>query len=154
RTMLFEPDDNLLDQLETLEAWPTTFPEGRWISPVVIVGTTVLSPFARQTVRAHLDASYNPPHRRRLNNIGDYAGEQAQTRGITSRKKLRDLVALYLAEDRITVTPDQEDALKLYTGRREKPGRDPDEDGWRIDETDAVALPVAEACFAARYLLP
>lgn len=151
---LFEVDDSLLDQLELLEAWAEEYPEYRFLAPVVIVGTTVLSPVGRQTVRDRLDRWLSPPSRRRLINIGDYAGEQAATRGIVPRKKMRDLVSLYLAQRRLTVTDEQYAALQLYTGKREKPGRDPDEDGWRVDETDAIALPVAEACFAAKYLLP
>lgn len=153
-TLLAEPDDNLLDQLDLLESWAESYPEYRYLAPVVVLGTTVLSPFGRSEVRAHLGRWLNPPNRVRLLNIGDYAGEQTGAKGVISRKKLRDLVALQMARSALTLTDEQRQAITLYTGKRAKPGRDPDEDGWRLDETDALAVPVAEACFAARYLLP
>lgn len=153
-TLLAEPDDNLLDQLDLLESWAESYPEYRYLAPVVIVGTTVLSSFGRAEVRSALASWLNPPTRQRLVNIGDYAGEQTGSRGVINRKKLRDLVGMAMARGALTLTDEQRQAISLYTGKRVKPGRDPDEDGWRVDETDALALPVAEACFAARYLLP
>lgn len=143
----------LIDQLDVMEAFAESYPEYWQVSPVVVIGTTVLSPVGKTQVRKHLDSWYNPPHRRRLVSIGDYAGEQAQIRVLTSRKKLRDLVAARLATHTLTLTPGQHDAVAIYTGKREKPGRD-DDDEWRSDETDAVALPVALSCLAAQYLLP
>lgn len=153
-TLLAEPDDNLDDQLALLEAWAESFPEYRYLSPVVVIGTTVLSHVGRQTVREQLSRWLNPPHRRRLLNIGDYAGEQAGARGLVPRKKLRDLLLDQMSRRALTLTDEQRQAITLYTGKRAKPSRDPDDDGWRLDETDALALPVAHACFATRYLLP
>lgn len=151
---LLDSDFTLVDQLDTLEAWAETYPEYYRVSPVVIVGTTVLSPFGKNQVRRQLDSWYNPPHRRRLAAIGDYAGEQAASKGVVPRKKVRDLLADRISAHALTLTRSQFDAVGLYTGRREKPGHDPDTDGWRHDDTDAIALPVALACFAARFLLP
>ena len=152
--MLCEPDDNLDDQLALLESWAESFPEYRYHAPVVVLGTTVLSTVGRQDVRAALGRWLNPPHRRRLVNIGDYAGEQAGARGLVPRKKLRDLLLSQMSRRALTLTGEQQQAITLYTGKRAKPSRDPDDDGWRLDETDALALPVAHACFATRYLLP
>jgi hypothetical protein len=150
---LLPEDATLVDQLDILEAWAETYKEYWRVSPVVAIGVTVLSPIGRRDVRAHLNSWFNPPHRRRLISVGDYAGEQRDTPHLTSRKKLRDLVAERLAARAITLTQGQHDAVALYTGRRERPGRD-DDDEWRTDENDALALPVAYACLAARYLLP
>lgn len=152
-SQLLPGDATLRDQLDYLEALAETYEEYWRISPVVVIGVTVLSPIGRSEVRAHLDAWYNPPWRRRLVAIGDYAGEQAQTRGLMTRKKLRDLVARRLGERTITLTAGQYEAVAQYTGKREKPGRDAD-DEWRSDETDALALPVALACLATTTLLP
>lgn len=153
-SMLFQPDDSLLDQLDMLEIWAEQYPEYRWLPPVVVVGTTVLSPYGRQRVRHHLNEWASPPWYRRLINVGDYAGEQAGNQSTVSRKKLRDILAMTMAEDRLRLTDGQRSAITIYTGKRERPGRDPDADEWRYDETDAVSLPVAHACYAARYLLP
>lgn len=148
------PDEaTVTDQLDVLEAWAESYPEYWRVSPVVVIGVTVLSPVGKRQVRAHLDSWYNPPWRRRLVSIGDYAAEQAGVRGLISRKKLRDLIAARLTEHTITLTRAQHDAVALYTGRRERPGRDAD-DEWRADENDAVALPVALSCLATEYLLP
>jgi len=143
----------LLDQLDILEATAASYEEYRRISPVVVLGVTVLSPVGRREVRGHLESWFNPPWRRRLVAIGDYAGEHIAVRGLVSRKKLRDLISTRLTEHTLTLTPEQHDAVALYTGRREKPGRDPD-DEWRTDEVDAVALPVALSCLGATALLP
>lgn len=148
------PDEaTLQDQLDVLEALAESYPEYYRVSPVVVVGVTVLSRVGRQEVRAHLDSWFNPPHRRRLVSIGDYAAEQTGTRGLISRQMLRDLIATRLTERTITLTKGQHDAIALYTGKRVPPGRDAD-DEWRADETDAVALPVALSCLATKYLLP
>lgn len=149
------PDDaTVLDQLDVLEAIAETYEEYWRISPVVVVGVTVLSHVGKQQVRAHLDSWYNPPWRRRLVSIGDYAGEHGSTgRGIITRKKLRDLVAQRLTDHTITLTADQHDAVSTYTGRRLKPSHDSD-DEWRADETDAMALPIALSCLAVPALLP
>jgi hypothetical protein len=143
------------DQLDVLEELAESYEEYREVAPVVVVGVTVLSPVGKREVREHLDAWYNPPWRRKLVTVGDYAAEQAGTtaRGLTPRKKLRDLIAQRLTERTITLTPAQFHAVSLYTGRRQKPGRDAD-DEWRTDEVDAIALPVALSCLAAKYLLP
>lgn len=143
----------LVDQLDMLEALAEAYPEYYRLSPVVAIGVTVLSPVGRREVRAHLDAWTNPPQRRRLVSVADYAGEQKGTRALTSRKNLRDLLSTRLTERTITLTKGQHDAVALYTGKRERPGRDAD-DEWRTDEADALALPVAYSCLAARYLLP
>jgi hypothetical protein len=149
------PDEATLgDQLDYLEALAEAYPEYWRISPVVVIGVTVLSPVGRREVRTHLDRWYNPPWRRRLVQIGDYAGEQTGAgRGLVSRKKLRDLLAARLGEHTITLTATQYDAVAQYTGRRVKPGRDAD-DEWRTDDTDALALPVALSCLGAAVLLP
>lgn len=143
----------LVDQLDMLEALAEAYPEYYRVSPVVAIGVTVLSPVGRREVRAHLNAWTNPPRRRRLISVGDYAGEQQGVRNPCSRKNLRDLLSTRLTERTITLTKGQHDAVALYTGKRERPGRD-DDDEWRTDETDALALPVAYTCLAARYLLP
>ncbi|WP_367139387.1 hypothetical protein [Saccharothrix sp. HUAS TT1] len=150
---LLPADATVLDQLDVLEALAESYPEYWQVSPVVVIGVTVLSPVGRREVRHHLDAWYNPPWRRRLVSVGDYAGEHTGIRGLMSRKKLRDLLAHRLTEHTITLTRAQHDAVALYTGRREKPGRD-DDDEWRTDEADAYALPVALSCYAAGALLP
>lgn len=150
------PDDaTLQDQLDVLEGLAESYDEYWRVSPVVIVGVTVLSSIGRRTVRSHLDSWYNPPWRRRLVAIGDYAGEQAQTpaRSRVTRGKLRDLIAARLCEHTLTLTPAQYEAVASYTGKRVRPGRDGD-DEWRTDETDAVALPVALSCLATTTLLP
>lgn len=155
QTEILEPDDNLFQQLAGIEYWAEQYQEYRYHPPTVVIGTTVLSPSGRMYVREALDRWLSPPHRRRLINVGDYAGEQATTRGLVSRKKLRDLLLIKGQRHKsLTLTPDQHRAVTLYTGKRIKPGRDEGEDTWRMDETDAVALPVAYAVFAARYLLP
>lgn len=143
------------DQLDVLESLAESYDEYREVSPVVVVGVTVLSPVGKREVRAHLDSWYNPPWRRKLVTVGDYATEQAGTsaRGLTPRKKLRDLLATRLTERTISLTPAQFEAVSLYTGRRQKPGRDGD-DEWRTDEVDAIALPVALSCLGAAVLLP
>lgn len=151
---LLPVDATVTDQLDVLEALAESYPEYWRISPVVVIGVTVLSPIGKRQVRAHLDAWYNPPWRRRLVTIGDYAGEQAATRAAVPRKKLRDLIAYRLSERTITLTRAQHDAVANYTGRREKPGRDADDDEWRADETDAMALPVGLSCLAAATMLP
>jgi hypothetical protein len=155
RAELLPEDATLTDQLDVLESWAEAYPEYWRISPVVIIGVTVLSPVGKRHVREHLAAWYNPPGRRRLVTIGDYAGEQAGTggRGLLSRKKLRDHIAVRLAEHTLALTPLQHQAVSVYTGKREKPGRDA-QDEWRTDETDAVALPVALSCLAATSMLP
>jgi hypothetical protein len=150
---LLPEDATLTDQLDVMEAWAEAYPEYWQVSPVVVLGVTVLSHVGKRQVREHLDAWFNTPWRRRLVSIGDYAGEQAQIRALTSRKKLRDLLAARLSAHALTMTPGQHDAVAIYTGKREKPGRDED-DEWRTDETDALALPVALSCLAAAYLLP
>lgn len=142
------------DQLDILEALAESYPEYWRISPVVIVGVTVLSAEGRNEVRRHLDSWYNPPSRRRLVAVSAYAGEQTAARGTVARKKLRDLLNQQLTSHTIHLTEQQQDAVSLYTGKRDKPSRDPDTDGWRHDDTDALALPVALTCFAAKYLLP
>lgn len=141
------------DQLDVLEELAESYQEYREVAPVVVVGVTVLSQFGKREVREHLDGWYNPPWRRKLVTVGDFAGEHVGSRGLTPRKKLRDLIAQRLTEHTITLTPGQFEAVSLYTGRRQKPGRDAD-DEWRTDEVDAIALPVALSCLAARYLLP
>lgn len=150
---LLPVDATVLDQLDVLEALAETYPEYWRVPPVVVVGVTVLSPVGRRQVREHLDRWFNPPQLRRLVSVGDYAGEQTGIRNPMSRKKLRDLVALRLTERTITLTLAQHDAVALYTGKRSQPGRD-DDDEWRTDETDAMALPVALSCYAAATLLP
>lgn len=151
---LLPAEATVLDQLDVLEALAESYPEYWRVSPVVVIGTTVLSSLGKRQVRSHLDGWYSPPWRRRLVSIGDYAGEQAATRGLVPRKKLRDLIAHRLTEHTLTLTPAQHDAVALYTGRRQKPGHDPDSDGWRHDDTDAMAVPVALACLAVSVLLP
>lgn len=155
QAQLLPEDATLLDQLDIVEAWAEAYPEYWRISPVVVIGVTVLSPLGKRQVREHLDRWYNPPWRRRLVSVGDYAGEQAGTlaRGLTTRKKLRDHLALRLGERTLALTPLQFEAVSAYTGKREEPGRD-DNDEWRTDENDAIALPVALSCLAAHYLLP
>lgn len=155
-TMLFQTDDSLTYQLAVLEQWAEEFPEYReGLPPIVIIGTTVLSSYARQTVRASLDRWVSPPWLRRMVNVGeDYAGEQSGNRSRISRKALRDLLAVHMSDGRLRLTDDQRAAVALYTGKRERPRRDPDSDEWRVDETDAISLPVAYACYAARYMLP
>jgi hypothetical protein len=143
----------LLDQLDMLEQVAEVYPEYRRVSPAVVIGVTVLSPVGRRQVRTHLDRWINPPHRRRLIAVGDYAREEQGIRSPMSRKKLRDLISDRLTQRTITLTRAQHDAVAEYTGRRQKPGRDSD-DEWRTDETDALALPVAYTCVAAAYMLP
>jgi hypothetical protein len=148
------PDDaTLTDQMDMVEAWAETYPEYPQVSPVVVIGVTVLSAVGKRQVRAQLDTWLNPPWRRRLVSIGDYATEHNGVRGLTSRKKLRDLLASRLTEHTIKLTSTQHDAVAEYSGRRSRPGMTED-DEWRADEIDAVALPVALACLAAAYLLP
>ncbi|HET6711666.1 hypothetical protein [Amycolatopsis sp.] len=148
------PDEATVgDQLDVLEALAETYPEYWRVSPVVVIGVTVLSSLGRRQVRAHLDGWYNSPWRRRLVTIGDYAGEQVGERYGTPRKKLRDLIAYRLSERTITLTKAQHDAVANYTGKRERPGRD-DDDEWRSDENDAMAVPVALSCLAAATMLP
>lgn len=152
---LLPEDATLGDQLDVLEAWAEAYPEYYRISPVVVIGVTVLSPVGKRFIRAHLDGWYNPPWRRRLVAVGDYAGEQTgiPTLGLVPRKKLRDHLALALANRALSLTPAQYEAVSVYTGKRERPGRD-DQDEWRTDENDALALPVGLSCLATTTLLP
>lgn len=151
---LLPAEATVLDQLDVLEALAESYPEYWRISPVVVVGVTVLSNVGKQQVRSHLSSWYNPPWRRRLVAVGDYAGEQAGTgRALVTRKKLRDLIAERLTARTVTLTAAQHDAVANYTGRRQRPGRDSD-DEWRSDDTDALAVPVGLACLAAHVLLP
>lgn len=142
------------DQLDILEALAESYPEYWRVAPVVVIGVTVLSGDGRNDVRRHLDSWYNPPGRRRLVSVGAYAGEQTASRGTVARKKLRDVLNQRITSHTLHMTTQQQDAVSLYTGTRDKPSRDPDTDGWRHDDTDALALPVALTCLAAKYLLP
>lgn len=142
------------DQLDILEGLAESYPEYWRVSPVVVLGVTVLSGDGRNDVRRHLDSWYNPPGRRRLVSVGAYAGEQTASRGTVPRKKLRDVLNQRITSHTLHMTTQQQDAVSLYTGTRDKPSRDPDTDGWRHDDTDALALPVALTCLAAKYLLP
>ncbi|GAA0607660.1 hypothetical protein GCM10010174_26040 [Kutzneria viridogrisea] len=150
---LLPEDATLLDQLDILEALAESYEEYWRIAPVVVLGVTVLSPIGRQQVRDHLGSWHNPPWRRRLVTVGEYASEHTGTRALTSRKKLRDLIAQRLTDHTLTVTRAQHDAIAQYTGRRAQPGRGTEEE-WRTDEVDALALPVALSCLAAHSLLP
>lgn len=154
QSQLLPQEATVRDQMDILEALAESYPEYWRVSPVVVVGVTILSGEGRRDVREHLDSWYNPPARRRLVAIGDYAGEQGGSRGLVPRKKLRDLIAARLTAHTLRMTAEQQNAVALYTGRRQKPAHDADTDGWRHDDTDAVAVPVALSCLAAKTLLP
>ncbi|MBB3665954.1 hypothetical protein FB384_004913 [Prauserella sediminis] len=151
---LLPPEATVRDQLDVLEGLAESYPEYWRVSPVVVIGVTVLSGEGRREVRQHLADWYNPPTRRRLVAVGDYAGEQSGGRGLVPRKKLRDMIAQRLTAHTLHLTSTQQEAVSLYSGRRARPVHDADIDGWRHDDTDAIALPVALSCLAARSLLP